>query len=82
MQAADAEAKQLAAAVEATPPEKQPEARQAAEAATARQKAAAAALTAATERLKQATAVAQPKDIVDIIVSEPIAIRIQPAESK
>lgn len=82
VQAADAEAKQLAAAVEAAPPEKQPEARQAAEAAAARQKAAAAALTAATERLKQATAVAQPKDIVDIIVSEPIAIRIQPAESK
>lgn len=41
-----------------------------------------AALTAAQEQLKKATEVAQPKDIVDIVVSEPIAIHVQPAEAK
>lgn len=49
--------------------------------ATARQQSATAALNAAKEQLKKATAAAQPRDIVDIVVSEPIAIRILPAES-
>ena len=31
---------------------------------------------------KKATANAQPRDIVDIVVSEPIAIRVQPTEKK
>ncbi len=49
----------------------------------AKQKAAAdATLAAAEKRLQAAKKQAQPKDIVDIIVSQPIAIRIQPAESK
>lgn len=48
----------------------------------ATQKAAAAALVAATERLKFVTQAAQPQDIVDIVVSEPIAIRVLPAEKK
>lgn len=47
-----------------------------------RQKAAEEALAAAKNKLNQATAVAQPRDIVDIVVSEPIAIRVKPAESK
>ena len=45
---------------------------------TARLNAAKAALTAANEQLKQATANAQPRDIVDIVVSEPITIRVKP----
>ena len=49
---------------------------------TEKQKAAQAALAAATEKLKQATAVAQPRDIVDIVVAEPITIRVKPAEAK
>ena len=40
------------------------------------------AVTAAQEKVKQATAAAQPQDIVDIIVTEPIAIRVKPAEAK
>ncbi len=80
--AADAEAKKLAESVAATPDDKKPEAMKAADEATARQKAAAAALTAANEQLKNATNVAQPRDIVDIVVSEPITIRVLPAESK
>jgi hypothetical protein len=48
----------------------------------AKQKAAAAALAAAKDRLKKAKDSANPKDIVDIVVSEPIAIRVLPAEKK
>ena len=47
-----------------------------------KQKAAAAAVATAAEQLKNATAVSQPRDIVDIVVSEPIAVRVQPAEAK
>jgi hypothetical protein len=48
----------------------------------ARLKAAQEALAAAKEQLKKATEAAQPRDIVDIIVSEPIAIRVKPAVPK
>ncbi len=58
------------------------EADQGAEGLAERKKAAEAALAAAQNQLQQATAVAQPRDIVDIVVSEPIAIRVKPAESK
>ena len=47
-----------------------------------KQQAATAALVAAVEQVKQATQKAQPKDIVDIVVSEPIAIHVKPAETK
>lgn len=47
-----------------------------------RKQAADAALAAATKRLEEVTKQAQPKDIVDIIVSEPIAIRVKAAETK
>ncbi len=45
-------------------------------------KAADAALKAVTRQVAAATARAKPKDIVDIIVSKPIAIRVKPAEKK
>lgn len=80
--ALDAEAKKLAEAAAAAAVETRDEAAKAVEAIAARQKAAAAALSAAAEQVKKATAEAQPKDIVDIVVSEPIAIRVKPAESK
>lgn len=47
-----------------------------------KQKAAAATLAAAVEQLKQATNTAQPRDVVDIVTAEPIAIRVKPAETK
>ncbi len=47
-----------------------------------RKQAADAALAAAAKRLQEATQQAQPKDIVDIIVSEPIAIRVKAGETK
>lgn len=49
---------------------------------TEKQKTAQAALAAATEKLKQATNVAQPRDIVDIVATEPVIIRVKPAEAK
>jgi hypothetical protein len=49
---------------------------------TARQKAASDAVTAAMQQVKAAADRAQPRDIVDIVVSEPIAIRVKPSESK
>ena len=48
----------------------------------AKQQTATAAVAAATERLKQVTQKAAPTDIVDIVVSEPIAIHVKPAETK
>ncbi|MBI2479641.1 MAG: serine protease [Planctomycetia bacterium] len=47
-----------------------------------RKKSADDALAAAAKRLEEATKQAQPKDIVDIIVSEPIAIRVKAVETK
>jgi hypothetical protein len=47
-----------------------------------RQQTAIASVAAAAEQVEQATQKAQPRDIVDIVVSEPIAIHVKPAESK
>jgi hypothetical protein len=61
---------------------KVPESEAAAKAAAAKMKAAEAAKTEADKRVKQATDAAAPKDIVDIVVTEPIKVRIKPVESK
>jgi hypothetical protein len=47
-----------------------------------RQKAAMAALTAAMNQVKQATDRAQPQDIVDLLVTEPVILRVLPTETK
>lgn len=80
--ALEAEAKKLADEAQAASVEKKEAAQKAVEAVAARQKAATAALSAVAEQLKKATEAAQPRDIVDIVVSEPIAIRVKPAEAK
>jgi hypothetical protein len=82
LMAAEAEAKRLAEETKTASADQQGTADQAIAEAAAKQKAAAAALAAANEQLKQATAAAAPKDIADIVVTEPIAIRIKPAETK
>lgn len=74
--AADSEVKKLTEAAASATPEAKPEATKAVEAATGKQKAATAAVTAAAEKIKQAKAAAEPRDIVDIVVSEPIKIRV------
>ena len=54
-------------------------AQKAAESAAAREKLASAALAKAVQRAKKASEQAQPSDIADIIVSQPIVIRVLPA---
>jgi nucleotide-binding universal stress UspA family protein len=51
-------------------------------AATAKKQTADAVVVAADNKLKAATATAAPQDTVDIVISEPIAIRVNPAEPK
>lgn len=80
--ALDAELKKLTEAAKAATTEAKPEADKAVEAATAKHKAATAAVGAAAEKVKATTAAAQPNDIVDIVVSEPIKIRVNPATAK
>ena len=48
----------------------------------AKMKAATNALTESKEQLKRATDAAAPRDIADIVISEPVMIRVKPAEKK
>lgn len=73
----EAESKKLTEEAKAAPADKKEAADKAVADATTRLKAATAALAAADAQLKQATAAAQPRDIVDIVVSEPITIRVK-----
>lgn len=78
----DAESKKLTDLAAAATPEQKPEADKMVADVAEKQKAATAALATAVEQLRQATATAQPSDIVDIVVAEPITIRVKPAEAK
>jgi hypothetical protein len=76
------EAQRLAEVARTVTDESKREAEQAAANAQKRHQAAVASVEAATQRLKAATEQAKPKDIVDIIVSEPISIRVKSVEEK
>ncbi|REK24117.1 MAG: serine protease [Planctomycetota bacterium] len=78
--AAAAEAQRLTEAAQAAAEEEKANAEAAAQAAAEKQKAADAAVAAAEKRLQAATNRAKPKDIVDIVVSTPITLRVKPAE--
>jgi hypothetical protein len=78
----ESEAKKLAEAAESAAGEEKLKVDAAIKTLAATQKTLAAAVDAAAKRVKVATDQAKPKDIVDIIVSEPIAIRVIPAETK
>ena len=80
--ALDVEAARLAEESKSAPADQKIRADQLSEAAAAKQKAAAAAVAAAAERLKKASDVAAPTDLVDIVVSEPLTIRVLPVETK
>lgn len=82
LRAIEAELKTLSSASEAVSAEEKGKALATIEAINLKQKMAATALAAASERVKAVTQAAQPQDIVDIVVSEPIAIRVLPAEKK
>ena len=77
---AAAEAKKLAEVVNTVPAEKRAAAELAAKSADEKLKAAKAAKTAAVNKVKAVTAEAAPKDIADILVSEPIRVRVLPAD--
>lgn len=81
-EAISAEVKSLTDQANQVPVEKKSAADQAVQDAVEKKKAADAAVAAAEKRLKAATAIAKPKDIVDIVVSTPISIRVKPAEKK
>jgi hypothetical protein len=74
--------KELTEAAKTVPAEQKSKANKSVQDAVAKQKQADAAAAAADQKLKSATAAAQPKDIVDIVVSTPISIRVKPAEKK
>ena len=75
-----ATAKKLADEAKSAPADKKAEAENAANAAAQRQQSAEAAKVAAVQRTKAATDAAIPTDTVDIVVSEPVRIRIEPAD--
>ena len=81
-EALSAEAKRLAERAETATAEQKVEASNAARVAATKQKAALTNLEAASKRLKASTNRSQPKDIAEIIVSEPIAIRVKSGASK
>jgi hypothetical protein len=74
------ELQQLSETAESGTDQVQEEARHQVAAVTAQHKAAEAAVAAADKQVKAAEARAQPKDIVDIVVSRPLTIRVSPAE--
>jgi len=80
--ALDAEAKKATEAAAAATPEQKADADKLVAELAEKKKTAVAAVTAAAEQLKKATDAAQPRDIADIVVTEPVSIRVKPAESK
>ena len=74
--------KALNDAASAAPGEEKTEADSAAKEAAARKVVAEAAKAEAARRMKAAIDFAAPKETVDIVVSEPIRIRVTPANAK
>jgi hypothetical protein len=80
--ASAAEVQRLTSDLAAAPAESKDAATKALAEATAKKQAAEAAVTAAAAKLKAATDQAAPRDTADIVVSQPIAIRVHKAEAK
>lgn len=78
--AIEAEVTKATEAAKAAPADKKPEADKLVADLTAKLTTAKAAATAAENHAKAMTAAAQPRDIVDIVVSEPITIRVKPKQ--
>ena len=72
-----AKAKKMASEVASAPTDKKAEIEKAAKLAAEKQKAAEAEMTKAVAKMKAVTKAAAPKDIVDIVVSEPIRILVK-----
>lgn len=76
------EAKNLVDAAKTAPEDQKTTIEKTAAEAVARQKSAEATVAAADKRLDAATKKAAPKDIVDIVVSTPIRIRVKPVKQE
>jgi len=76
------EVKKASAEAQAAPPPKKEQTAKALAAVTAKMKAATDALSATKQWVKKAKAAAQPQDIADIVVCEPVTIRVLPGETK
>jgi phage protein D len=75
------ELQKTTAAAKEAPPEKAAEIQAQAKAAGEKMKAMEAAKADVLKRMKSATEVAAPKEIVDIVVSEPIRVRVRAADA-
>lgn len=82
LKALEAEVKRVTGDAQKAPPAKKEQMARALAAASARMKAATAALSATQQQLQKMKAAAQPRDIADIMVAEPFTIRVKPAEKK
>ena len=80
--AADAEVAKLTSLAKSVPTETKDQVNKQLQTAKANQKVISNQVAAATNQLKTATSAAKSKDIVDLVVSEPIKIRVHPAETK
>lgn len=78
----EGEVKKASAEALAAPVPKKTQATEALTAVTARMKAATDAQTASKQLMEKAKAAAQPQDIADIVVSEPVTVRVLPGETK
>jgi hypothetical protein len=79
---AAAELQKTTAAVKEAPPEKAAEIQAQAKVAEEKMKAMEAAKADVIKRMKSVSEVAAPKEIVDIVVSEPIRVRVKAADAK
>jgi hypothetical protein len=78
----EAEAKKIATEAQVAPAAKKDQMVKAVATVTAKMKAATDALNVTKVQLEKAAETAKPKDIADIIVSEPITIRVKPGVKK
>ncbi len=82
VKALQAELKKVSAKVQKAPAANKAKTTKALAAVKARMKVATDALNATQAQLRRVRALAKPKDIADIVVCEPITIRVQPVEKK
>ena len=82
VKALEDELKKVSAEAQAAPPPQKEQMAKALAAMTAKMKAATDVLTATKQQMEKAKASAQPKDIADIVVCEPVTIRVLPGETK
>lgn len=82
VKALETELQKVSTEAQNAPPPKKEQMTKTLAAVSARMKAATDALNATKQQLTQVKAAAEPRDIVDIVVCEPVTIRVKPVEKK